>query len=92
MVSLAGGARACDVVIPRRTKNRSPIARYVRQNCCASQVTSPLERTLLVACHTGNTFKRIAIRKGLNDIDKHMIFSGTAARVYRLPHISASKL
>jgi predicted TIM-barrel fold metal-dependent hydrolase len=31
-----------------------------------------------------NTFKRIATRAGLSDSEKSALFSGTAARIYRL--------
>ena len=35
-----------------------------------------------------NAFKRIAAQAGLSESEKTSIFSGTAARVYRLPPIS----
>ena len=47
----------------------------------------PVDRESVSYRTLWNLFKRIASKAGLSDSEKNAMFSGTAARVYRLPEV-----
>ena len=53
-------------------------------NRCMFESNFPVDKECVSYRTLWNTFKRIAARLGLSDAEKADIFSGTAARVYRL--------
>ena len=52
---------------------------------CMFESNFPVDKECVSYRTLWNAFKRIAARLGLSDAEKTAIFSGTAARVYRLP-------
>jgi predicted TIM-barrel fold metal-dependent hydrolase len=52
---------------------------------CMFESNFPVDRECVSYRTLWNVFKRIAARLGLSEAEKAAIFSGTAARVYRLP-------
>jgi predicted TIM-barrel fold metal-dependent hydrolase len=52
---------------------------------CMFESNFPVDKECVSYRTLWNTFKRIAARIGLSPAEKEAIFSGTAARVYRLP-------
>ena len=55
---------------------------------CMFESNFPVDRECVSYRTLWNAFKRIATRAGLSETEKAAVFSGTAARVYRLPPIS----
>ena len=47
----------------------------------------PVDRECVSYRTLWNLFKRVAAKAGLSDSEKDAMFSGTAARVYRLPEV-----
>ena len=54
---------------------------------CMFESNFPVDKECVSYRTLWNTFKRIAAKMGLSDSEKAMMFSGTAARVYKLPMI-----
>ena len=54
---------------------------------CMFESNFPVDKECVSYRTLWNTFKRIAAKLGLSDSEKAMMFSGTAARVYKLPMI-----
>ncbi|MEM9621501.1 MAG: amidohydrolase family protein, partial [Pseudomonadota bacterium] len=54
---------------------------------CMFESNFPVDKECVSYRTLWNMFKRIAQRLGLSDAEKAAIFSGTAARVYRLPPV-----
>ncbi len=57
---------------------------------CMFESNFPVDRECVSYRTLWNTFKRIAARAGLDESGKAAVFSGTAARVYRLPAVAGS--
>ena len=55
---------------------------------CMFESNFPVDQECVSYRTLWNTFKRIATRAGLSETEKAAVFSGTAARVYRLPPVS----
>ena len=53
---------------------------------CMFESNFPVDKECVSYRTLWNTFKRIAARAGLSASEKTAIFSGTAARIYRLKH------
>lgn len=54
---------------------------------CMFESNFPVDRECVSYRTLWNLFKRIASKAGLSDSEKNAMFSGTAARVYRLPEV-----
>ena len=54
---------------------------------CMFESNFPVDKECVSYRTLWNTFKRIAAKMGLSDGEKAALFSGTAARVYRLPPV-----
>ncbi|MEQ8859053.1 MAG: amidohydrolase family protein [Pseudomonadales bacterium] len=52
---------------------------------CMFESNYPVDRECVSYRTLWNAFKRMAARAGLSAAEKHQVFSGTAARTYRLP-------
>ena len=55
---------------------------------CMFESNFPVDKECISYRTLWNAFKRIAARLGLSEAEKASIFSGTAARVYRLPQVA----
>jgi len=51
---------------------------------CMFESNFPMDKPCVSYATLWNTFKRIADKKGLSDVEKKAVFAGTAAKVYRL--------
>ena len=56
---------------------------------CMFESNFPVDRECVSYRTLWNLFKRIARRAGLSDDERQAVFSGTAARVYRLPDVGS---
>ena len=55
---------------------------------CMFESNFPVDKECVSYRTLWNTFKRIASRAGLSEAEKTAVFSGTAARIYRLPPVN----
>jgi len=55
---------------------------------CMFESNFPVDKECVSYRTLWNAFKRIAVKAGLSESEKTLMFSGTAARIYRLPSVS----